>query len=550
MKAQYKLFRSLFVLVIILVIAACENDDEMIPPAEEKIVEGPGITADTFETYEGEIGILINARDIARKGYKPMQAVVNVGASSGDISQTIPLNEFSYMGQLKIPLESLSEAAKEELIAGVPVTVTLQDKTGTPILSNVSMGSVSFLANPPPQNVSANDLQETAEAATINLNESTDYYLQKVEADGAVLNMSMRWNQNPLYGNVMTVSTNNTFAGDQPDHVFNFVPVPGEKNTFYIKLQATQHYLQNTATVTIDGGLVYFHAAPKNSLITTLDGLSAAMRETFKFKLEKKADGVYVMKNYEGKLIKEATGIGLSITHSSGEDVYWRIVAKDIAWTVQPIASSIITPVLPAAETGFSFNSTLKNCGQGSLEQTVGAEFSEERSNTIGWAESISINNTNSQSVSSTIGVEFDATFFGFGATYSASLTSEFQWSQSVTSETSSHESETITKTENYFSTRTITVPAGSSSLVYDAYQFYENVRVDYVQRLRLSGVDEDGNPLTGDAIKSIFQFTRFNGVINTVEENSVVFTLRGFTVLDKFIETQSSVEDVPANCN
>ncbi len=362
--------------------------------------------------------------------------------------------------------------------------------------------------------------------------------------------MSMRWNQNVLYGNVMTVSTNNTFAGDQPDHVFNFIPVPDEMNTFYIKLQATQHYLQNTTTVTYVGLIGQAHTAPINSKKTTLNGLSAAVRETFKFKLEKKADGVYVIKNAEGKLIKEATGIGLTLTHPSGEDAYWRIVAKNIAWTVQPIASSIITPVLPAAETGFSFNSTLKNCGQGSLEQTVGAEFSEERSNTIGWAESISINNTSSQSVSATIGVEFDAKFFGFGSTYSASLTSEFQWSQSVTSETSSHESETITKTENYFSTRTIIVPAGSSSLVYDAYQFYENVRVDYVQRLRLSGVDEEGNPLTGDAIKSIFQFTRFNGVINTVEENSVVFTLRGFTVLDKFIETQSSVEDVPANCN
>jgi len=106
-----------------------------------------------------------------------------------------------------------------------------------------------------------------------------------------------------------------------------------------------------------------------------------------------------------------------------------------------------------------------------------------------------------------------------------------------------------VTKTENYFTERTITVPSGSASLVYDVYQFYENVRVDYVQRLRLTGLDEDGQALSGKAIKSLFKFSRFNGVINQVEENSVVFTLRGHTVLDKFIETQSSVEDVPAGC-
>ena len=48
----------------------------------------------------------------------------------------------------------------------------------------------------------------------------------------------------------------------------------------------------------------------------------------------------------------------------------------------------------------------------------------------------------------------------------------------------------------------------------------------------------------------SLFQFTRFNGVVNVIEANSVVFTLRGHSILDKFIETQGSVDDVPANCN
>ena len=55
--------------------------------------------------------------------------------------------------------------------------------------------------------------------------------------------MAMRWNQNPLYGSVMTVSTNTTFEGDQPDFVFNFEPVEGEKNTFYIRIAATGDYI-------------------------------------------------------------------------------------------------------------------------------------------------------------------------------------------------------------------------------------------------------------------------------------------------------------------
>jgi hypothetical protein len=95
-----------------------------------------------------------------------------------------------------------------------------------------------------------------------------------------------------------------------------------------------------------------------------------------------------------------------------------------------------------------------------------------------------------------------------------------------------------------------ITVPPRSASLVYDAYQYYENVRVNYVQRIRISGRNENGRSLTGEEIKSLFILSNFNGVINDVEENSVVVTLTGFTILDKFIETQSTVQEVPANCN
>ena len=106
-----------------------------------------------------------------------------------------------------------------------------------------------------------------------------------------------------------------------------------------------------------------------------------------------------------------------------------------------------------------------------------------------------------------------------------------------------------LRKQKIIFRNAPITVPPGSASLVYDVYQYYENVRVDYVQRMRLSGIDENGKALSGEAIKSMFQFTRFNGVINKVEESSVVFTLRGHMLLDKYIETRSNVEDVPSAC-
>lgn len=548
MKTQNML--HLVAIVIASVCLACGSNEDPTPSGGGNIVEEPGISVNKFETHAGDVGFVINARDVVRKGYRPTQAVIQIAAKSGDFSQTIPLDAFSFMGQIKIPVVNLTEEARKELSAGVPVSLTLKDKDGKDIITDASLSSVSFLPNPEPQLVNASSLEETEEAGTIHLSESADYYLQVVKQDGTPLNQSMRWNQIDEYGDVMTTSSNNAFAGDQPDHVLKFVPVPDKRNTFYIRVAATNEFIYNSHVFNTAELVVRPHTGPKNSHKTSLELFFPAARPSAEFKFEKVKDGVYTIRNNDNRPVKVATGIGLTYDYINAEPVFWRIVSKDISWTAQSIGTDIITPVLPAAQTGFSFNSTLKNCGNGNLEQTVGADFSEERMNTIGWEESISINNSNTQSISATVGVDFDAKFFGFGAKYSASVTGSLEWSRSVTSENSNYESQTTTKKENYFSSRTITVPSGSASLVYDAYQFYENVRVDYVQRLRLSGIDEYGVPLTGEQIMSLFQFTRFNGVVNIIEANSVVFTLRGHSILDKFIETQSSVDDVPANCN
>jgi hypothetical protein len=549
MTPQNNFRKTLIGLCLLLGLFACQKENIIVDPGGGgKIEVGAGKSIDDLDTYAGEIGLLLNAREIVRKGYQPTKAIVKVEAASGNFSKTVDLNEFSFMGQIKLPVDQLSAAAKKELTDGVPVSVSLLDQQGGTIISDLSLGSLSFLPNPNPQTLLPTGLPETKETANIELNSGTAYYLQKVKADGSPLNKSMRYNPDPAYGAIITVGTNNTFAGEQPNDVFNFHPVPGESNTFYIRLENTGHLIHSAQTITFGKIGLAIHNAPKNSFSTA--SLGYHLPDDYKFRLQKVRDGVYILKNYQGKTVKEASGIGLTYDHPTGEPVYWRPIAKDIRWTVQPIASDIISPVLPKATSGFSFNSTLRNCGSGDLTQEVGADFSEIRTNTFGWAESISINNTSSQSVSTTIGVSFDAKFFGSGASYDASVSTSFDWSQSVTTETSSHHSEDVTRAETYFSRRSIVVPAKKASLVYDAYQFYENVRVDFVQRVRLSGIDEDGKALSGEQIRSLFQFTRFNGVINKVEANSVVFTLRGYTVLDKFMETQSSVEEVPARCD
>jgi len=119
-------FQKLLVLTVIIILVFACSEEGITPPPDNttgKIIETDGqITADNFEEFKGEIGVILDARPIARKGYKPKQVTINVNANSGNYTQTVSIDEFSFLGQLKIPLEGLSEEAKNELTSGVQIT--------------------------------------------------------------------------------------------------------------------------------------------------------------------------------------------------------------------------------------------------------------------------------------------------------------------------------------------------------------------------------------------------------------------------------------------
>ncbi|SMD42652.1 hypothetical protein SAMN00777080_1213 [Aquiflexum balticum DSM 16537] len=542
-------FIALMTGLLLLFHFSCTENEEPTPPPGE-IKEGQGISENELDAYEGEVGLVLNARQVARKGYRPTVAEVEIQTSGEVLRKTVPLDPFGFMGLLKFPVNELTEAQLTQITDGVQVLVTLKDETNQEIVTKSNLGTISLLPNLSPVTINADFVQETEEASDLLLMEGTGLYFQKLNDEGMPVPQAMRWNRTPNFGNVMTFSTNETFSGDQPDFLFNIFPVPGRGNTFYIRLVSTGHYLRVTEAFYGASIPARIHIAPVNSGRNSLINVSNSDKESYHFQIRKVRDGVFELLDHRNRPIREAAGVGLTVNFPGAKNFTMRIVAKEVEWSAQPITSSILEPILPKVTSGFSFNSTLTNCSGGQLQQTVGADFSEVRTTTVGWSESISVNTSKSVSVSATLGVTIKASFFGKGAEYNASVTKGFEWSQSITSSSSQYESQTISKSESYFSSRVITVPPRSASLVYDAYQYYENVRVNYVQRIRISGRNENGRSLTGEEIKSLFIFSNFNGVINSVEENSVVVTLTGFTILDKFIETQSTVREVPPNCS
>ena len=507
-----------------------------------EIVETEGIEKEDLETYQGAIGIVVDGRNIAKKGYSPKTAQLTIEATSGDYSQTLQLDPFSFLGQLKLELEDLSEDAITELTGGVSVMAEFFNESGTSIF-NESLGVQSFQSNPNPVKVNVNNLEDLN--TDIILNPNTAYYMQGVDANGVPQPWALRNRRtdNAFNGVLQTFEVNFSGSNEEPESLaqFYFEQESSDDfpNRFRIRQKGTDTYLRSRP-ITAEDGAVYEVIQSGFGENTFTGG---------RFNLEKVKEGIYRLQPNDGASNYGFTeGVGLTL---DGEgDIFIRLVATTIDWEVQNVGTTFLEPILGEAKTDFKSNSILTNCGQGSLSQTTGVTITEKENGTVGWEESLSINTTNTVDIGATVGVEFDATFFGTGATYSASMSLDYGYSRSVTESSSNFEETSQEVGSETFTERTVTVPSGSASLVYDAFQFYENTKVNFVQRLRIRGVDsQTGQQLSGDEIRSQFQFSGFNGVVSAVEPTSIVITLRGAKVLDRIIESECKIEDVDANC-
>ncbi|MFP2996643.1 thrombospondin type 3 repeat-containing protein [Spongiivirga sp. MCCC 1A20706] len=509
---------------------------------ESEIVVTNGVTPDDFEQYAGDIGMVINTRNIAKKGYKPKEAVVTVNATSGDYSETVALDEHSFLGQIKLSVADLTEAAVNELKEGVPVSITINDENNNPIITQ-DISAVIFSENAQPNELNVTDLEETPENRAIALSENQPYYVQVVNETGAPQAMAMKVNRNPAFDDILTRSSGVTWEGidKEPDFIFNFIPIEDEINTYFIKLQEYGRFVgvSNDSEKLVK----MFNFDDIN------DVLNASTTEFYKFIIEKKSDGKYIfISKITGKSLKVIGGVGMA-ADDEGNEAYWRIIANTLDWETSLLGIKYLSPMVGQPTTSFGANSTLTNCGNGSLTQTIGSAEKATSVNTVGWEERFSLTGSVSTSVTATIGMEVEAGFFGNSATYNAELSSTVEASVSMTSENSSFNETQESVEEDIFFERTVTVPSGSASLVYDVAQIFNDTRVQFVQRVRLRAT-ESGVAVSGKALQSQLQFSKFNGVVTQVGPDFLDISIKGTATLGKVLETKSTVEDVPSSCN
>ena len=69
MKSKNNWAKGLLFVLLISWMFACNNDATVNPEIGGELDEQDGVSEEEFERNEGEIGLLVDARELARKGY-------------------------------------------------------------------------------------------------------------------------------------------------------------------------------------------------------------------------------------------------------------------------------------------------------------------------------------------------------------------------------------------------------------------------------------------------------------------------------------------------
>lgn len=542
MKSSFLFFILLFTLI------GCTPDDQEVPEIVEEL---EGADMDEVESDEGSLGISISTRNLARKGYIAATADIIVKSETGNFSKVdIPFDELTNIALLFYEVDSLSEDQSMELRNGVDLTVRIEDSEGNALLVR-EYSKTSFLPSPEDIEMPASDFENRF--ARIALREEVLHYVQLVSAQNTVFGAPdnshfSNASSQPLPLTYRPVEEINYETNTSALHTaFRFREIPGKPNLFSI----SRHLDDDIHYVYLQGnGLLSIQT--KRNLILNGGNTNAEEYLNYQFLIEKAGEGRYT-------ITPLITGIPISLNNETNlfeskegkSPSFFRLFSLDIDWQVQSLGTSYMQPILPAAQTASAFNSTLRNCSSGPLEQKVGQSETISSTSTVEWSESMSVSSKNTTSVSVTVGAEVETKFFGKGGTASVSATGGYEYTKEAT-QTQTHSSsfeETESVTVSF--ERTITVLPGTATQVLDIYQTYENIRIPFVQRFRIKGNFQDSSePLTGEEVVSQFNFNSFTGVITEVGDDFIEVTVRGNNHINRLVDTRTSADDIPAECN
>ena len=562
MKTNFKSFRivsGIILTALCLAFSSCSKEET--PPdignpenPGGEIETGPGVDLETVEKDNGEIGLMVNAREITKKGYNTAFADILVEASTGNFSQIdLPIDEFTNLARLRLEIDDLTEEQEAELRDGVDLVVTIKDASKN-ILEVLSLSKTSFTASPAELVVKGEELEDRTDV--VKFRSDVPYYIQLVNSDGTVVTSGLdNSNYVSTTGSASIILRNVNEIDYEFDTrtAYYIEEIPGKTGVFSFGVRNSDDEML-FAYVNQSSSEGTMNIQTRRNREINGEETNPAEFINYQFRIEKVGLGAYTISTESTTLNQSALSVVGENTRlgavSSTEPAYFRIIALDIDWNVQELDTRFTQPILPPNNTDAAFNSTLRNCSAGSLVQTVGQAETLTSTTFTAWEDTFSISTNDTYSISTTVSAEVSAEFYGVGATVGVESTGSYEFSKSATQTNTRSGGLENSRSVTISTERSITVPPQRATQVSDLYQTYQNIKVPFVQRFRIKGdFQADGSALTGEEILTLFNFNSFSGVVSEIGADFIEVTVRGTSTIDRLIETRTSADNVEPNC-
>lgn len=533
MKSVFYHTRFSLLFFLLLLNTSCLKEDEVMP--DDKPQKDESLPVD-LPVSEGSVGVMIDTRSIVKNGYTPQSVQINFEGPLSAYSKELPVDEFTNLAIIEIPRDSLSTEELNLFSKGVKVDIVVKDEKDQ-ILSHTTEKSLAF-SNATlvyPVNTDLPKVQPP-----LKLNPDSYYIIQEAGGltDSLVLDI-------PYEDTKEVPTTLYDYLGDAfNNQYFYFVPVEeGNDSTYYIRAKHSGNYL------TIKGGILYQSAFKS---VNNLDSWG-------KFVLSYDADGWVTIKTHNGAPLRFKTQ---TVFHNmipypdweilsaiEGTVAKFRIVAAGVKWSATDLGTEFNTPILSPAKMDFAVNEVLENCSSARVEKVVGKDDERTSSYASISEESFEISTTHSATVGIKASYTASATFYGVVVQTNLEASATYAYTKSLSQLHSKSIKIEDSNTVRVSWGRKVEVPPYAAVHVYDVVQTINDVKIPFVQKIRLEA-ELKGKKLLGKEIVQQLMSNQFGGVVTEIGDKHVVITVRGFSHIDKLMESRTILNDIENACN
>lgn len=507
----------------------------------DELPEGFFSPASTFPENPGSVGVEIDTRPIVRKGYEPAVVRVDFPEPFSSYSSELTVDPFTHVAVLSIPAGNLTDNEIGELNFGVDAVIRVFDDASQELAVYDDIVRVNFSNNPL--------VMETGLPAIypgITFEEGVPYILQAITDDPETSDKTFHHVERTLpshgdYGRIIL----DEFTGSA-DPVFYFREFDSENFPYYTITMRLPDFSDPVYLRWIDSSPWHIGTFWETELPGTLENFS------YIFFLERDERGLiyFDLSSTNERVRYEQTSDGGFLELGSPQEYLpLRAVAANITWEVEDLGTDFTPPkITPSIKTDFAYRVFLRNCDdEATLTERLTRTETRTRSYTVATEESLELFSSHETSVGVTVGAEAGFNLFGAGATASVEASTGYTYTTSSTDRTTNTWEQTVEEEVVVSRERTVELPPLTVVEVFDAVQGVDNVRMPFVQTLRVRGRRDDGGQLlSGQEITTQLLANQFGGVVSRVGSNFVDITTKGTVTFNSFFDVETSV--IPYN--